>query len=123
VVETKWKLHPIGIGAIGVTLLALFEAYIVTEKDARALVPALQSYWILIHVWFLFLSYSLFMIAAFAALMFLIKVGVHSAAMGKWLSVAAAVVLSLTGGSELFLHGSFGLTPSAWMGGAWKPVH
>ncbi|MBS2030203.1 MAG: cytochrome c biogenesis protein CcsA [Deltaproteobacteria bacterium] len=123
VIEAKWKIRPIGIGAVGVTLLALFEAYIVTEKDARALVPALQSYWILIHVWFLFLSYSLFMIAAFAALMFLIKVGAHSAAMGKWLSLAAAAVLALTGGGDLFLHGRFGLTPSAWMGGAWKPVH
>lgn len=123
VVETKWKLHPIGIGAVGITLMALFEAFIVTEKEAHALVPALQSYWILIHVWFLFLSYSLFLIAAFAALMFLIKVGSHSAGMGKWLSLAAAAVLSLTGGSELFLHGAFGLTPSAWLGGSWKPVH
>ena len=123
VIEAKWKLRPVGIGALGVTLMALFEAFIVTEKQAHALVPALQSYWILIHVWFLFLSYSLFMIAAFVALMFLIKVGTHSAQMGKWLSVAAAAVLAMTGGSSLFLHGSFGLTPSTWNHGSWQPVH
>jgi ABC-type transport system involved in cytochrome c biogenesis permease subunit len=123
IIEAKWKIRPMGIGAVGVTLLALFEAFIVTEKNANPLVPALQSYWILIHVWFLFLSYSLFLIAAFAALMFLIKVGTHSANMGKWLSGAAALVLALTGGLPLFSRAAFGLTPSAFVQGAWKPVH
>jgi ABC-type transport system involved in cytochrome c biogenesis permease subunit len=123
VVETKWQIRPIGIGVVSLTLMALFEAFIVTEKAAKPLVPALQSYWILIHVWFLFLSYSLFMIAAFAALLFLIKVGTSSASMGKWLSVAAAVVLALTGGAPLLFHASFGITPSAVREGSWQPVH
>jgi ABC-type transport system involved in cytochrome c biogenesis permease subunit len=123
VVENRFKVPPIGIGAVGVTLLALFEAFIVTEKAAKPLVPALQSYWILIHVWFLFLSYSLFLIAAFAALLFLIKVGTPSAQMGKWLVLAAAMVLALAGGTQLLLHGSFGLTPSALFEGELHPVH
>ena len=123
VVEAKWKIRPVGIAAVGATLLALFEAFIVTEKQAHALVPALQSYWILIHVWFLFLAYSLFMIAAFVALMFLIKVGTHSATMGQALTTAMAVVLSMAGGARLFLHAGLGLTPSYWAGKEWLPLH
>lgn len=123
VVEQKWQLKPIGIGAVGITLVAMFQAFIVTEKAARPLVPALQSYWILIHVWFLFLSYALFLIAAFSGLLFLIKVGTTSSTLGKWLAGSAAAVIALTSGLPLFTRAAFGITPSAPLAdGHFKPV-
>src|SRR5262252_6960515 len=50
IIERKWGLRVVGVLAVALALVAMGEASLVTDKQIEPLVPALQSYWILIHV-------------------------------------------------------------------------
>src|SRR5207302_326497 len=71
IIERKWGLRVVGVLAVALALVAMGEASLVTDKQIEPLVPALQSYWILIHVGMLFVSYSLFTLGAICALLYL----------------------------------------------------
>lgn len=114
VIEWKWKLRPMGVIAVGITLAGLVEAYIVVEKAVRPLVPALQSWWILIHVGIIFLSYALFMLAAVVGVLYLMRSKVPTATMGAVHTGGMAVVALLAGGIKALLtHAAFEVTPLA----------
>src|SRR2546421_414241 len=48
IIERKWGLRIVGVLAVALALVALGEASLVTDKQIEPLVPALQSYWILV---------------------------------------------------------------------------
>ncbi|HZX66743.1 MAG TPA: hypothetical protein VFE76_15175, partial [Myxococcales bacterium] len=48
IIERKWGLRIVGVLAVALALVAMGEASLVTDKQIEPLVPALQSYWILI---------------------------------------------------------------------------
>jgi len=73
-IEARWKLRPVGIPALIITLAGLTEAYIVVEKAVNPVVPALQSWWLLIHVGMIFVAYSLFMLAAVVGVFYMVKI-------------------------------------------------
>src|SRR5438105_7415571 len=50
IIERKWGLRIVGGLAVALALVAMGEASLVTDKQIEPLVPALQSYWIFIHV-------------------------------------------------------------------------
>jgi ABC-type transport system involved in cytochrome c biogenesis permease subunit len=112
IIEWKWKLHPMGVVAVSLTLAGLTEAYIAIDKELIPLVPALQSRWILIHVGLVFISYSLFLLAAIVGVLYLLKAGVKTSLLGAIHVAICGVVTLLAGGVKGLLgHGVFEVTP------------
>src|SRR5438132_4944658 len=111
IIERKWGLRIVGALAVALALVAMGEASLVTDKQIEPLVPALQSYWILIHVGMLFISYSLFTLGAICALLYLVRVGTATAVLGGVQAAAAALLLALMGGSRLLFGATFEMAP------------
>ena len=111
IIERKWGLRIVGVLAVALALAAMGEASLVTDKQIEPLVPALQSYWILIHVGMLFVSYSLFTLGAICALLYLVRTGTATAVLGGVQAAAAALLLSLVGGTQLLAGGTFLMAP------------
>ena len=110
IIERKWGLRVVGVLAVALALVAMGEASLVTDKQIEPLVPALQSYWILIHVGMLFVSYSLFTLGAVCALLYLVRTGTASAWLGGVQAAVAALLLLLVGGTHLLL-GTYEMAP------------
>jgi ABC-type transport system involved in cytochrome c biogenesis permease subunit len=110
IIERKWGLRVVGVLAVALALVAMGEASLVTDKQIEPLVPALQSYWILIHVGMLFISYSLFTLGAVCALLYLVRTGTASAWLGGVQAAVAALLLLLVGGTQLLL-GTYQMAP------------
>src|SRR5581483_9140663 len=72
--ERRWKFKTMGCVAVGIGLLLLGRALLVPNPQVEPLVPALKSYWILIHVWTLFVAYACFLVACGFGMAFLLKV-------------------------------------------------
>jgi ABC-type transport system involved in cytochrome c biogenesis permease subunit len=111
IVERRWGLRVIGILAVAVALVAMGEAALVSDKQIEPLVPALQSYWILIHVAMLFVSYSLFTLGAACALLYLVRTGTKNAELGAVTAGIAALFLLLVGGARLLTGLTFEMAP------------
>jgi len=111
IIERKWGLRIVGVLAVALALVAMGEASLVTDKQIEPLVPALQSYWILIHVGMLFVSYSLFTLGAICALLYLVRTGTPSAVMGGVQAAGAALLLALVGGGKLLFGATFQMAP------------
>lgn len=124
VIEYKWKLKPLGVVAVGITLAGIAEAYIVVEKSVKPLVPALQSWWLLVHVAMIFVAYALFMLAAGSSLMYLLRAGTKTARLG-WVHFSAmSLVVLLAGGAQALLtRAAFEVTPLAQFHGKWLAAH
>lgn len=124
VIDYKWKLKPLGVVALGITLAGIAEAYIVVEKGVKPLVPALQSWWLLVHVGMIFVAYSLFMLAAGTSLMYLLKAGTKTAKLGWAHFSSMAIIVLLAGGFKALLgHAAFEVTPLAQHNGKWLAAH
>jgi cytochrome c-type biogenesis protein CcsB len=108
----RLRLEVLGPVAVGIALVAMGEAGLVSNQTIEPLVPALQSYWILIHVAMLFISYSLFTLGAACALLQLWKSDLRSSALGAAQGAVAAVVLLLVGGGSLLTRLTFEMTPA-----------
>jgi ABC-type transport system involved in cytochrome c biogenesis permease subunit len=111
IIERKWGLRVVGVLAVALALVAMGEASLVSDKQIEPLVPALQSYWILIHVGMLFISYSLFTLGAVCALLYLVRTGTPTAVLGGVQAAAAAVLLALVGGFRLLFGATFEMAP------------
>ncbi len=127
VVQLRFRLRPLAILVVTLAATVLAVAFLVSDKQVTPLVPALQSYWILIHVALLFVSYSLFTIAACVAAMFLLKIDVPTPNLGRWYS-AAAGLFTLAAAARWdragdLLRGSFLMSPVAGTGIRVEPVH
>src|SRR5256885_9618368 len=110
IIERKGGLRVVGVLGVALALVAMGEASLVTDKQIEPLVPALQSYWILIHVGMLFVSYSLFTLGAVCALLYLVRTGTASAWLGGVQAAVAALLLVLVGGTHLLL-GTYEMAP------------
>jgi len=114
-VQRRWGLHVIGALTTAVALVTMGEASLVADKGIEPLVPALQSYWILIHVAMLFISYALFTIGAAASLLYLVKSGTKTSLLGAAQAGVSALFLALVGGGALLGGARFEMSPS-WIG-------
>jgi cytochrome c-type biogenesis protein CcsB len=127
-IEAKWKLRPVAIPALLLALAGFTEAYIVVEKAVNPVVPALQSWWLLVHVGMIFVAYSLFMLAAIVGVFYLLKVKAKTSVMGAVHVGLMALVTLLAGGvKSLLTRGAFEVVPLAmghngkWTGAHWFP--
>ena len=110
--ERRWKLPTLGCVAVGIGLLLLGRALLVPNPEVEPLVPALKSYWILIHVWNLFIAYACFLVACGFGMAFLYKVETPSTEIGAFLAALAGPVVILAGGvRSLFGHLAFQMCP------------
>ncbi|HUB09791.1 MAG TPA: cytochrome c biogenesis protein CcsA [Myxococcales bacterium] len=123
--ERKWKLPTLGCVAVGIGLLLLGRALLVPNPEIEPLVPALKSYWILIHVWNLFIAYACFLVACGFGMAFLYKVETPSTEIGAFLTALAGPVVVLAGGvRSLFGHLAFQMCPVGLnAGGHLAPLH
>ena len=110
--QRKFAFQVLGALASAVALVAMGEAMLVSEQAIEPLVPALQSYWILIHVAMLFVSYALFTLGAAAALLYLVRSGTSNALLGRAQAAVVAVLLALVGGAPLLTGARFEIAPS-----------
>ncbi|HEY6912057.1 MAG TPA: cytochrome c biogenesis protein CcsA [Myxococcales bacterium] len=112
VMQRKFAFQVLGALAAAVALVAMGEAMLVSDQAIEPLVPALQSYWILIHVAMLFVSYALFTLGAAAALLYLVRSGTSTRALGRAQAAVVAVLLFMVGGSALIFGARFEMAPS-----------
>lgn len=127
-VHFRYRLRPVAILVVTLAAITLSVAFLVSDKEVQPLVPALQSYWILIHVVLLFVSYALFSVGACVAALFLLKIDVPTPTLGKWFAGAAGVFTLLAAGRwdrirELITTGAFMMSPVELVGRRVEAVH
>lgn len=107
--EALWKVRFIGIGAMILALIALGVASL-TDGTIKPLVPALKSWWIMIHVISASIAYAAGSIGAIVSFLYLLKakerISLSSIAAG--VSFLSAFIYFLLGrGINLFLTGEY----------------
>jgi ABC-type transport system involved in cytochrome c biogenesis permease subunit len=97
IVEYRFKFKESGIFVLPLALAILAIAFILPGKDARPLMPALQSYWLYIHVATGIISYSAFAAAFAFSLAYLMKTRVPPQSFGVWLTGIATITYAVIG--------------------------
>jgi cytochrome c-type biogenesis protein CcsB len=102
VMEVKYKIQLVALFGLTVALVALGLASLTIDPTLKPLVPALQSYWLHVHVITSVVGYAAGTTAAVAGLFFLFRdrVNPHKLALG-FLSVGGLVVFILGRGTLL----------------------
>lgn len=107
--ESRWRVPFIGIGAMFLVLVALGLASL-TDGTIKPLVPALKSWWIMIHVISASIAYAAGSIGAIASFLYLLRaekrVSLTSLASGVSF-VVAFIYLLLGRGTQLFFSGAY----------------
>ncbi len=109
VVELKWQISWIRQAGLILALMALGVASL-TDASIKPLVPALKSWWIMIHVISASVAYAAGSIAAVICLVALIKddIRVPRSRLFGWSLVFLGILLfCLGGGPRLIMHGEF----------------
>lgn len=103
--EVKWRIRVAGIFALLMALIALGLASLTGDATIKPLVPALQSWWIMIHVISSAVGYAAITIGATMGLLFLVKAKerVTMTAVGAGTMLLSTTILLILGrGKELF---------------------
>lgn len=98
IAERLWKgraAFPLTVAAMVLANLSMGLASLQLQRDVLPLVPALQSWWLHIHVITAFLGYACFFLAAVAGVLHLRATGVSDRALG--IAAAAAGMVSILG--------------------------
>ena len=123
--EVKWKIPAAGIFALLLSLLSLGLASLTTDSDIKPLVPALQSWWIHVHVISASVAYSAGTIGAVTSLLYLVaakdKLTLRTLGAGT-LGVSAFLIFILGRGFELFTTGQYRVKLLREMSGEMVPV-
>jgi ABC-type transport system involved in cytochrome c biogenesis permease subunit len=108
--EVKFRIRIAGIFALVLALTSLGLASLTTDATIKPLVPALQSWWIMIHVISSAIGYACGTMGAIGSLLYLMKardrLTMSSLAAGT-LAVTTALFLVLGRGQELFMTGQY----------------
>lgn len=123
--EVKFRIRFSGILAVGLALTMMGLASLTTDATIKPLVPALQSWWIMIHVISSAIGYASGTLGAIFSLLFLLKakerVGIGAVAAGT-LVVNAVLLLILGRGAQLFMTGAYKVKLLREMGGDLVPA-
>ena len=112
-VSRKWRLPLIGLVATPLVFILMGMSVMTPNKSVEPLIPALQSYWLKIHVVFGMLSYAGFTIAGCLAFFYLMRRGVSLSKIGSGICLVMLVNLSIAGGKEAFTTGKFFMAKTA----------
>ena len=123
--EVKFRIRFAGILAMGLALTSLGLASLSSDATIKPLVPALQSWWIMIHVISSAIGYAAGTMGAIFSLLFLLKakerVGLGAVAAGI-LVVNTGLYLLLGRGAQLFTTAEYKVKLLKSMGGELIPA-
>jgi ABC-type transport system involved in cytochrome c biogenesis permease subunit len=103
----KNKVPLVGAFSMPLVFLLMGMSVMTPNKAVEPLVPALQSYWLKIHVIFGMLSYAAFTMAACFALLQLIKSKISFSKIGGGMCLMMLLNLGIAGGTEIVTQGQF----------------
>ncbi|MBI5496531.1 MAG: cytochrome c biogenesis protein CcsA [Deltaproteobacteria bacterium] len=123
VCEVKFNIQLVGLFGLTIALTALGLASLTIDPTIKPLVPALQSWWIMIHVISSVVGYSAGTAAAVISLLFLVKdrVSLNRMALGG-LATAVGVLFVQGRGLTLFTTGEYRARLMRNMAGEWIGV-
>jgi len=123
--EVKFRVRFAGILAVGLALTAMGLASLTSDATIKPLVPALQSWWIMIHVISSAIGYAAGTLGAIFSLLFLLKakqrVSLTAVAAGI-LGVNVGLYLLLGRGVQLFTTADYKVKLLKVMGGELIPA-
>ncbi len=123
--EVKFRIRFAGVLALALALTSLGLASLTTDATIKPLVPALQSWWIMIHVISSAIGYASGTMGAVFSLLFLLKarerISLTSVAAGA-LVVNVLLFLLLGRGAQLFTSGVYKVKLLKEMGGELIPA-
>jgi cytochrome c-type biogenesis protein CcsB len=123
--EVKFRIRFAGILALGLALTSLGLASLTTDATIKPLVPALQSWWIMIHVISSAIGYASGTLGAIFSLLFLLKarerISLAAVAAGT-LVVNIGLYLLLGRGAQLFTTAAYKVKLLKVMGGELIPA-
>lgn len=108
--QIKQKLPWIGAFTMPLVFVLMGMSVMTPNKSIEPLIPALQSYWLKIHVAFGMIAYATFTASAALSFLHLMRAGVSMSKIGSGLSLVLAFSLCLAGGEEIFKTGQFHMT-------------
>ena len=123
--EVKFRIRVAGIFSLLIALIAMGLASLTTDATIKPLVPALQSWWIMIHVISSAIGYAAGTLGAICALLYLVKAKdrVSLQALGGGVMALSAFLFFILGrGVELFQYGSYRVKLMKEMGGELIPA-
>ncbi len=123
--EVKFRIRLAGIFALLLALIAMGLASLTTDATIKPLVPALQSWWIMIHVISSAIGYAAGTMGAIMSLLYLMKAKerISLQAMGGGVMALSAFLFFILGrGLELFQYGSYRVKLMKEMGGELIPA-
>ena len=119
--EKKYQINTIGILVIILVLVAMGLASLSPNRNIQPLVPALQSWWLPLHVFFASLSYALFLLSAIFAVLFIIKAQKIKMLIALLFDSFSLFCLLIVGGKSIFLLQPFSLNKVEFADG--KIIH
>lgn len=123
--EVKFRIRLMGIFALLIALISFGLASLTTDATIKPLVPALQSWWIMIHVISSAIGYAAGTLGAVASLLYLVKakdrIGLQSIA-GGTMAISTLLFFILGRGAELFTTGTYRVKLLREMGDDFVPV-
>ncbi len=123
--EVKFRIRMAGIFALTLALTSLGLASLTTDATIKPLVPALQSWWIMIHVISSAIGYACGTMGAIASLLYLMKAKerVTMSAMGAGTLAVSVVLFGILGrGYQLFTTGVYRVKLLREMNGEFIPA-
>lgn len=123
--EVKWRIRLAGVFALILALTSLGLASLTTDATIKPLVPALQSWWIMIHVISSAVGYAAGMMGAIMSLLFLVKAKerVSLNAVGAGTLILTAFIFTILGrGFELFTTAEYRVKLLGTVNGQLEPV-
>lgn len=106
-VELRFGFKLSGVFATAVTFAAMGIASLHPHKEIEPLVPALQSWWLLFHVFMASIAYAFFLASSFFSVFYLLKDKVHLEKMAAVAALVCCFFLCLSAGKAFFLHSDF----------------
>jgi len=101
IAELKFEYKDLGFFVLPFVIIIMGIVLLMPVKGSGAVVPALQSVWLYIHVAVAIISYAAFLVGFAAAIMYFIKKNIKQSWFAFWVSVFTAVVLLLINRGEL----------------------
>ena len=103
----KWNIPQLGAVTTPLVFILMGMSVMTPNKEIEPLIPALQSHWLKIHVFFGLVSYAAFTVAACLSFLYLMRRGVSLSKIGAGLALIMLMNLGMAGGEEKFNTGYF----------------
>lgn len=117
ILELRMKFQLTGVFATAVTFAAMGVASLHPHKEIEPLVPALQSWWLLFHVFMACIAYAFFLGSSFVCVFYLLKDRVRQETLTGAAALVCALFLAIAAGKTFFATGQIEFFKVANMNG------